>query len=147
MNIYEHRNGNYDWLIYICCLSYFCYCWVEKLVKQYLDIYHLLRSIYQPNLKSISAGWNFAEIFGVRKQCPCAIVWRCLRDPMLSRFGSWYVPVCDGRKDTVRHLRQHILYASKASRGKNGYAIRIEWMNENARILSAFENRLRAGFV
>ena len=22
-----------------------------------------------------------------------------------------------------------------------------EWMNENARILSAFENRLRAGFV
>ena len=26
-------------------------------------------------------------------------------------------------------------------------ALMNEWMNENARILSAFENRLRAGFV
>ena len=31
---------------------------------------------------------------------PWDIVWRCLRDPMFSRFGT--VPACDGRTDGQR---------------------------------------------
>ena len=47
--------------------------------------------------------WNFAEIFGVRKLSPWAIVWRCLRDPTFNRFDI--VAACDGQTDrqTDRH--------------------------------------------
>ena len=46
---------------------------------------------------------------------PCAIVWRCLRDPMFSRFGT--VPVCDRQTDRQTH-DDSICRASIASRGK-----------------------------
>ena len=37
---------------------------------------------------------------------PCAIVWRCLRDPMFSRIGT--VPACDRQTDghTDGHTQQ-----------------------------------------
>jgi len=55
-----------------------------------------------------------AEIFGTRKLDLWAIVRRCMRDPMFSRFRT--VPSCDRRMDRQTH-DDSIYRASIASRG------------------------------
>jgi len=58
---------------------------------------HLTYATYIWHLRWRWTRLTFAEIFGVIKLESWAIVWRCLRDPMFSRFSR--TPTCDRRTD------------------------------------------------
>jgi len=60
------------------------------------------------------------------------IVWRCLRDPMFSRFAT--TPACDRQTDERTDTQRQHMPRSIASRGKNALT-KAEWFRRSLKVM------------